>query len=741
MLDKQITNHSNPYGNITPVSSSFPDSTFSHLTEDSNNSSYRNFFHFLQRRAIIIIGVVSVGMGGVTYSTLTQESVYQGKFQILVEAVNNDDKLGRINLGDSNLSGNGLDYESQIQVLKSPELLKPLIKKLQASYPEITYDYLLAGLTIRRLGLTKVIEVSYASNDTQKIKTVLDAFSQFYLNYSLNKRQTKLRQGLQFVNKQLPDIQNRVTQLQKELQIFRQRYNFIDPGNQATTLSQQIQSLTQQRLTVNQQLAAARSNHQRLQTKEEQLAILNEAPLYQQLISQQRQLDTQISGALAQLQPDNPAIRTLKDKRDNLLPVIDAEEKRILNIRMAQSAVVIRKIEVDNQQLTQAEQQLQIKLEQLPVLSRQYIDIQRNLQLATDSLTRFLASREQLQIEVAQTELPWELIQSPIQLQYPISPNVSNSLLIGLVASCLLGLGVAKIIEEMDDTYHTIESIQERIKLPILGNLPFDKFSIDPSLNSISRVSNEEIVTTAISPRTDQLSEVSGQSSQARYYNQGEFWESVQVLYSNIQLLNSDKPIKSLIISSSMSGDGKSTISFNLAKVATAMGKKVLLVDADLRRPSVHKLVGLNNLWGLSNLISSNQDVEQAIREVPFVKNLSVITSGPIPPDPARLLASDKMKQLMEYFRQSFDLVIYDCPPMLGLVDARLIAPNSDGMILVLRMNKTDKSVLAQVKDGLKMYPINLLGVVVNGDKAPFSHHKYNYSYYRDSAEKEVSNN
>ena len=478
-----------------------------------------------------------------------------------------------------------------------------------------------------------------------------------------------------------------------------------------------------------------------MQTPEEQLAILNDAPLYQQLIAQQRQLDTQISGELARFQGDNPVIQTLQDKRDNLLPIINAEAKRILNTKIAQAAVLIRKVEVDNQQLTQAEQQLQIKLEQLPVLSRQYTDIQRNLQLANESLTRFLANREQLQIEVAQTELPWELIQAPTQLQNPISPNVSRNLLLGFVASSLLGLGAAKLIEEMDNTYHTNESIQDKIRLPILGTLPFDKFSVDTSLNFNNRLNDDKLVRADIFQGADKSSRtLRRQTSENRYYGQGEFWESLQVLYSNIQLLNSDEPISSLVISSAMPGDGKSTIAFNLAKIATAMGKKVLLVDSDLRRPQIHKLSELNNLWGLSNLISSSQDVDQVIREVPAIKNLSVITSGPIPPDPARLLSSDRMKQLMEYFRQNFDLVIYDSPPMLGLVDARLIAPNTDGVMLVVRMNKTDKSALAQVQDTLKTYPINLLGLVVNADKSQFGQYKYN-SYYKYFNRKKVSNN
>jgi polysaccharide biosynthesis transport protein len=726
MLDKQITNQTTSHGSIISASRSFPHSTFSQNTEENNDWNLRQFLGLLQRRAIIITGVVTVAMAGITYSTLNQESVYQGNFQILVEPVNDDNDIGKLNLGESNLvRSSGLDYESQIQVLKSPELLQPVIKKLQESYSDITYESLLEDLIIRRFGTAKVIEVSYKSNDTEKIKLVLNTISQFYLNYSLDKRQTKLRQGVQFVEKQLPDIQNRVAQLQKEMQIFRQRYNFIDPQSQSETISQQIQSLTQQRLTVNQQLAAARANYLSLQGDAGQLTAINNTLIYQQLITQQRQLDTQISGELARFNPDNPVIQTLQEKRENLLPLIEEEATRALNIKLAEATILIRKIQVDNQQLAQAEQQLQNKLEQLPVLSRQYTDIQRNLQLANESLNRFLANREKLQIEVAQTELPWELIQAPNQPEYPISPNIPRSLLLGFLASSLLGIGAAVLMEEMDNTYHTIESIKDKMRLPILGTLPFDKTLVHNYLNSINKEHNQDI-----QHDRNQLPSLSRrESSSTRYYGQGAFWECLQVLYSNIQLLNSDRPINSLIISSATPGDGKSTVASNLAKIATAMGKRVLLVDADLRRPQIHTLSGLNNLWGLSNLISSNMNVEQVIQEMPAMKNLSVITSGPIPPDPARLLSSDRMRQLMDYFHQNFDLVIYDAPPMLGLVDARLIAPHTDGVMLIVRMNKTDKSALLQVQDSLKTYPINVLGLVVNADKSNATTYNSYYQY------------
>lgn len=722
-------------GLVTTRSHELESPILSSLMTEEDGKSLKDYLNILQRHALLITGVVILGMTGVTHSVTNQKPVYQGNFQLLVEPIDNDN-IGKLTLTDSNFANrSGLDYESQIQVLRSPEKLAKTIQQLQKTYPDITYSSLMGNLTIRRLGETKILEVTYKSNDPKKIKTVLDILSQHYLKYSLDQRQTKLRQGLQFVDKQLPDIQNRVSQLQKELQIFRQRYNFSDPESQSSAVASQIQTLTQQRLTLNQQIVAARTNYLSLQQPQEQILILNNSPNYQQLIAQQRQLEVQISGELARFAPNNPVIVTLQEKKSNLIPLIQQEARRILTIKIAEAESTLKKVEADNQLLIQTEQQLQQKLNQLPVLARQYADIQRNLQLANESLTRFLASREKLQIEVAQTELPWSLIQAPQQPQLPIASNTPRQILLGLVVSSLLGMGAAFLMEEMDNTYHTVDQIKEKIKLPILGILPFDKSMI---LDKNANVNNQSLA--AVNDQVQQQSELrpivqfnNSPSSQNYYYQRGGFWESIQILHSNLQLLNSDQPINSLVISSALPGDGKSTIAFHLAKIAASMGKRVLLVDADLRLPHVHKFLGLKNLWGLSNLIATNIPAEQIIEEVPDLKNLSVLSAGSLPPDPARLLSSDKMKQLMTYFHDNFDLVIYDAPPILGLVDARLLAPHTDGLMLVVRTDKTDKSALMEVQDSLKVSPINVLGVVVNGDRSRTRNYNYYSNYYYQS--------
>ncbi len=717
--------------------------------------SVQDFLGVLRRRSLVIIGVTITMMTTVVINlTLNQKPPeYESNFQLLVEPVTDDAKA--TDVVKDNSSGNsgtsGLDYETQIQVLKSPALMGSIIRTLQVSYPDISYDSLINSnsLTIYQLEGTKIIEVRYRSNNPNKVKAVLDRIAKDYIDYSQAKRQTKLRQGIRFVNKELPSIQSRVDQLQKQLQMFRQNYDFVDPETQSGLIAGQVTALTNQRQNITQELAQARANLAILQGKNGRQAVLINAPLYQQLLAQLQQLDVQVAAESTRLQDDNPTLQALKEKRESLVPLVRQEAQRVLDVKLAEVATQVQSLEVQSQEIAKTEQKLEQKRKQWPILARQYTELQRTLQVATESLNRFLSTRETLQIQVSQTELGWQLIQPPIKPERPVSASdLKRNLIVGLVASILLGIGAALLLEKLDNTYHSVQALKDKVKLPLLGNIPFEQqvknhqdrayIHAQQNKSKLPLLGNNpfdrQIETSQNRIFTQKSSIVAVQNavSEGNYgstveqnqdYNHysPNFLEALRVLYTNIQLLSSDRQIRSITISSATLGDGKSTVAFHLAQIATAMGQRVLLVDADLRQPVIHTLSDLNNLWGLSNLISTNLPTQEVIRRLPFMNQLSVITAGPTPPDPTKLLSSDKMKRLMADFHNTFDLVIYDVPHLVGLADATLVAPHTDGLLMVVRMDKTNSSALNQALDNLKISRLNVLGIVGNGQKVNFN--------------------
>ncbi len=679
--------------------------------QQDDENDLRTLFSIVRRRSWLVLSVVTVAMVLVTAHTMQQPEIFRSRFRVLVEPVNADDDFSELTsiLEQQNAGTSGLDYETQVQVLRSPELIEPVAEQLQKRYPDLDYFTLLENLQITRLGETKILEVSYSSTDPVQIQVVLDRLSTTYLEYSLEERQTNLRQGINFVQNQLPNLQREVDTIQDQLEDFRQQYNFVTPEIQSTQLSEQATILAEQRLELDRQLAAVTQAFASLQDQDSALGALDEAPIYVQLLAELRAVESEIAQELTRFAPTSLSIRVLEEKRANLLPLLQQEAQRVVGTKQALASNDFQALVAQSETLETAERAAMNTASQLPVLIRQYTDLQRELEVSTEALTRFRTTLETLEIKAAQTEIPWQLIEVPLKPTYPISPNIKRSLLLGFVVSAIVGLGVALLIDKLDNVYHSVDELKASMKLPVLGILPFNR-SLKDSRRPVG----------ALRRFFERISLSVGSSRRSSYYGYGGdseaiFLEALRVLHTNLQMLSSDRPVRSILISSALPGDGKSTVCVHLAKVAIAMGQRVLIVDVDLRKPQVHARWEVPNTVGLSNLITDDLPIESAIQQLTPDGQLSVLTSGRIPPDPTKLLASQKMKQIMATVECCFDLVIYDAPPTLGLADVSLVGQSTDGLMLVTRIGKTERPALRQTIETLRLAQIPLLGVVANG--------------------------
>lgn len=202
--------------------------------------------------------------------------------------------------------------------------------------------------------------------------------------------------------------------------------------------------------------------------------------------------------------------------------------------------------------------------------------------------------------------------------------------------------------------------------------------------------------------------------------------EQYRTIRTNIQFALVDQELKTLMITSVGPGEGKSTTSANLAVVFAQQGKKVLLVDADLRKPTVHYTFSLLNTVGLSSVITRQLTLQEAI-EGSGVENLSVLSSGPIPPNPAEMLSSNAMDEFLEEARESFDLIIFDTPPILAVTDGQILANKCDGSLLVIASEKTERDMAIKGKEILQAAQGKMLGVVLNNKKQKESSYYYYY--------------
>ncbi len=325
----------------------------------------------------------------------------------------------------------------------------------------------------------------------------------------------------------------------------------------------------------------------------------------------------------------------------------------------------------------------------------------------------------------------------------PVSPNNKLNLVIGLVLGMMVGVGLAFLFELLDRTVKDEKYVTDALGFPILGTVPeMSAKELNAGIRKKEQLLHDQKLQTINSPITQKPLKSLGGRKMARTQKQkaaqthavslitltnpsSPIAEQYRTIRTNIQFASAaGQQIKTIVVTSSGPGEGKSTTAANIAVVFAKSGQRVLLVDADLRKPVVYKTFQLNNARGLSTALSSSGSVADVIQRTP-VENLSILPSGPKPPNPSELLSSPRMDQILDEARQLFDVVIFDMPPVVAVTDAQIMSSKTDGTLLVVRENTSRKESLNKAKELLEMVQARVLGVVYNG-----AEHSKDAGYY-----------
>lgn len=679
----------------------------------------------LRRRALLIVGCTGVVATAAVLKAETDPPIYQGQFEILTEPVTGESKaISNVpqTLGSKDaiaLPESEKDIATTIKVLKSPRVLDSVVEKLQTKYPNLEYESFVKGLIIGSKQ-KNILTVGYVAADKQLVSDVLNEVAQSYLEYSLKERQEDINQAIKFVQGRITKggLRQRVKDLQNKLRMLRSVNNLIEPAQKAQEVSGQIATLTQQQLSNRVEYEQMMAQYKELQKELAQQpaeragnSILSENSRYQKILDEIQQADIQIKTESAKFTDINPTIQTLRERKANLIPMLNAEEQRVQKEFQSR----IQTLYARDLSLADKVDKLNAELRNLATVTRDYENIQRELGIATEGLNQFLTKQQALEIEKSQKQQPWKLLDPQLtKVENPeaMSQSARKNLALGGALGLLLGVGAALVVDKLSNVFYTSKDLKETTRLPLLGVVPFSK---------------------ELAASSKQDGAASGVHQTAR----AAFFEVFRSLYTNILLLGSDTPIRSLVVSSATPEDGKTTVAIQLALAAAAMGQRVLLVDANLRCPTIHNRVGLMNIQGLTDIISSELEWSNVIERSPLEDNLYVMAAGPVPPDSTRLLASVKMQDLMNELHSSFDLVIYDTTPIVGFADANLLAANTNGVMLVAGLGKLKRTAFAQALEELQVSGTPILGLVANKSKESTPTSQSNYQqYYKVSRER-----
>ncbi|MEP0870311.1 polysaccharide biosynthesis tyrosine autokinase [Trichocoleus desertorum AS-A10] len=730
------------------------DLTESKLIEAADTDpGYGQLFAVLMRRRFWLLGVFSGVVSIAAVLTFLAEPIYQSSMQLLVES-NYQSKKGEngsteVPFADATVE---VDNATQLTLMRSSHLLQRAVKILKPQYPEITVAEIQKSLVLTQLMedkvKTKVFQAVYTDSDPEKTKKVLQAIQKVYQDYNREQQQQRLSKGLSFITDQVPKVQRQVNQAEDALEKFRDRQNLIDPEAQSKALFDALNSVRQEQRTNQAQLKDMQARYVALQQQvkrspQEALVAsrLSQSSRYQTLLNELQKSELTLEQQRLRFKDFDPHIKSLLEQRQRQLGLLRAEVSRVLGTvpaqfnasgndllkagqlgatdltlitQLVEAQVNTRALQARGQSLSQTEQQLTAELKRFPRLLAEYGRLQPNVEVGRETLQQLLKAKQELALEIARGGFDWQVVEAA-QLGTQIGPSLKQNLLLGAVAGLILGSVAAFVREGIDDAVHSSDELEKQVAVPLLGLIPAvprSGFS-EPMLNLSFRK------TPALAPATLQV------------VDWPPFRESLDLIYKNIQLLNSTFPFSSLVVTSALSGEGKSTLALGLAMSAARLHQRVLLIDADLRRPSLHKQLNLPNEQGLSTLLASDRPITEEhsyIQPAIAYSNISILTAGPTPADPAKLLSSRRMAELISTFEESYDLVLLDAPPVLGIVDAILTASFCSGVLMVGRMGQVTRSELTQATNMLSK--LNMVGVIANGAEMPAN----NYLPYARSA-------
>lgn len=357
------------------------------------------------------------------------------------------------------------------------------------------------------------------------------------------------------------------------------------------------------------------------------------------------------------------------------------------------------------------------EMEKLPVKVLELARLERRRLVDEQTFVMMTTKLEETKIQEAGQRRNVRIIDEAIESAMPTKPNKTLNMALGMVLGLGLGIGLTFLREYLDNSIKSQEDL-EKLGYNILASIP-----------KIQMGKVEE----KIESRLSKLGPIEGRRIEARLIThldpKSPVSESYRTLRTNLQFSRVEKSLKTLLITSSGPKEGKSTTSANLAIAMAQTGKKVVLLDADLRRPVVHSIFGIDKDDGLTNYLMNDISYEKMIKKS-IVDNLSIIPSGILPPNPSELLSSKRMEELIEKLKKDFDIVIFDTPPVIAVTDAAILATKVDGCILVVYSGQTKFDAVTRAKALIENVGARMLGALLNGVEVGGMYGTYYYYYY-----------
>ena len=618
-----------------------------------------------------------------------------------------------------------------------PEDTPAEIIRTKPEYTQII-SQLQSKIRAEQEGSTNIINVTVTSDDPEDAQKTANSVVEEFRKYSIFQKNKQVIEARRFIEKQLRLVESRLKKAEETLNNFREQKNIVSISKEETNLLSRYSELEGKRDELGSMIKEIRSEIAQVSRNEtlsgkslEKFVTGEETPLILRLNNKLSDLLLEKENLLINYLPAHPRIKDLQKQITN----VTREMKQELESKL-------KALERQNSYVSERLTELNAKVSLLPKTALQLSRLERDVKINEDLFSLLKSKYQEALIKESEKIEEVSIVKhalKPSAVQNP--PKTFVNTILGLIIGIVFGLVTAFVWESLDTSIGTIEDVEAYLDLPVLGVIPY--IDVNDTKAELEKL-YPDLTDDVYKKYTTMISHFLPKSIAS---------ESFRALRTNIQFLKKDKGIKTLMLTSSSKGEGKTTAAINLAITIAQMGSRVLLVDGDLRNHELNRYFGLPREPGLTDVILGNVKLEDAINNITDIMlgklrvedllatsgmdNISVLTSGASLPNPSEFLNSATLDDIIQKLKKNYDYVIIDAPPVLPVSDAVILSRKVDGALIVYQVGRIARSALKRSKLILDNVNAQMLGTVLSGLKAEVSPDFYHMSYYYYSREKE----
>ncbi|MGC2322938.1 MAG: polysaccharide biosynthesis tyrosine autokinase, partial [Terriglobales bacterium] len=572
------------------------------------------------------------------------------------------------------------------------------------------------SLNVQLIPKTQIVEVHFRSKDPRLAAEVTNAVAATYIEHNFQTKYKATLQTSDWLTKQLDDLKKHAEESQEKLTDYQKKTGILGTDENHNIILDKLGELDKALSAAETDRIVKEAKFRIASTQNPEL-IANVVPesVLGALYKQRAEVRAEYAQLAAKYGTSYPRVLQLQSQLTELDGAITQEIKKVGEA-----------IQAEYQASLKAEQMLQSSFDKqkgeaykLNEAATQYAILRRDVESSRDLYDGLLKKLKEAGILAGLKSSNINIVDQASQPVEPVEPNIPLNMALGVMGGLLGGVALAFIVENVDNSIRTPQDIESYCSLPSLGVIPSSVTNGKNGNRKLTEGERQFALPVAMEHRN------SGSA------------EAFRALRTSLLLSSPGNPPQVILVTSAMMQEGKSFTALNLAVVLAQTGKKVLLVDSDMRRPSVHRYLGIRMSKGLSSCLAGTQSPDEAVEAIDQIPGLHVVTAGHMPPYPSEMLASDAMPALVQRWREEFRYIVIDTPPVLAVTDAVVCARIADVVVLIARSEQTRRQSLVRARDILRKVRANIAGVVVNDIsfdsveyREYYGHYGSKYSYY-----------